>query len=1067
VGISSVRASILVGCFLATILIIWPAPPARAAPATDLVEFNIPAGNLTAALDRFAEQSGLQVVYDQPVTKSAQAKALTGHLSRRVALDQLLKGSGLVWSYVNDSTVVVRAQKANAADASKPTAADSEGPVSADVSVQSQRVTQKYDPTVNVDIPRTINDVQPYYIFDSETIEDSGASNVEDFLKQRLTMNTEVQSNNQLYGPTGYGPHGGNPLGNTSSIDLRGLGTNETLVLVDGHRVAGVNIQGTSEQPDVNGIPLAAIDRIEILPSSASAIYGGSAVGGVVNIILKKNYNGGDLRYSYENVSRGSAPIDTVDGTYGFSAEGGKTHVMISAHYSDAQPLLLQDRQGLVEQGINTILQNQPSVLLNPYGPFQGGNLPNIASASYDANGNPIPLTLRNGDPLNSTFASICPGISASSLTLTLNKCLLANAGKYNFALSPGVGSYGLQQPLGYSQRVESALLTARRDMTPWLEAFVEISVERNDGSSVYNPISDNAYYVSSSSPVNPFQQNVVLTIPSQLSAPLIANSTNRGMTLGLTAHLPKNWTIEGDYTWSQNRFENLFSVVDNDALIGDPNVIPPVAGVIGSGLLNPFVDTAAYPLKLRPYLVPQTYGSSSSLNDVALRGTGSIFQLPWGSQTLTIALEHRTEGFPTSTESQTYAISTYNDNSNIYFGQSQSTDSVYAETTVPLITNTNSIPGIRLLEVQLADRVERYTVDAGTSSEYELPGAAAYGFPGPTHTYFPSLDAAGQDPVPRSTSEYTSNNTTFGARYKPIDSITVRASIGTAFLPPTYTQLLPNPQVNPGGDFITDPKTGAMYSVNVIGGGNSGLQPEHDKNKDIGIIFQPADGALAALRLNLEYYNIVQYDAIVQLNGNEILSDPAFASRVTRSSLTGQITQINESLVNATEYQTNGWDLSADYRLSTPVGTFELVGASTLIEHERRQYSVNAPSYDYVGLVDAGGEVKTKSNGTLIWRNQNWKLGWTTTWFDSYQAGNSQAQGSSRVPSQIYHDLIASYSFGQRSGSILSNMMIQFGIKNIFNAAPPFDENFAPFYVSPIGSLLMRDFRLTIRKSF
>src|SRR5262249_47891111 len=132
----------------------------------------------------------------------------------------------------------------------------------------------------NVDLPRTIDDAQPYYIFDSKTIQQSGAANIEDFLKQRLTMDTAAWSNVQSATSN---------FGNTSAISLRGLATNETLVLVDGRRRAAVTLSTGPVQPDINGIPLSAIDRIEVLPSSASGIYGGNAIGGVVNIILKKD----------------------------------------------------------------------------------------------------------------------------------------------------------------------------------------------------------------------------------------------------------------------------------------------------------------------------------------------------------------------------------------------------------------------------------------------------------------------------------------------------------------------------------------------------------------------------------------------------------------------------------------------------------------------------------------------------------------------------------------------------------------------------------------------------------
>ena len=70
-----------------------------------------------------------------------------------------------------------------------------------------------------------------------------------------------------------------------SAINLRGLGTDETLILVDGRRMPGISLSGERLQPDINGIPLAAVERIEVLPSTAGGIYGGSAVGGVVNVI--------------------------------------------------------------------------------------------------------------------------------------------------------------------------------------------------------------------------------------------------------------------------------------------------------------------------------------------------------------------------------------------------------------------------------------------------------------------------------------------------------------------------------------------------------------------------------------------------------------------------------------------------------------------------------------------------------------------------------------------------------------------------------------------------------------
>src|SRR3984885_5323192 len=378
---------------LATLLLASSVLPTLAADLDQTITFSIPAGRLSDALIQFSRHSHIQVLSSGDRAVRAATPGLSGTYTVRAALDALLSPSHLKYRATSADTVILgkkgkavrgtmapvdalrRLLKASgltfvrAGDDSITIQAgtvDAEGPVAADVSVQSQRVIQVYTAGGNVDIPRTVDDVQPYYVFDSETIENSGAQNVEDFLKQYLTMNTVAYSNNQMYGPFAQnsGSTGGaiGLLGNTSTVNLRGLGHNETLILADGRRMSGVTFQGTSEQPDLNGIPMAAIDRIEVLPSGSGAICGGSAMGGVINIILKKNYNGGDFKYSYDNVTKGSSAINTVDGSYGFSLGDGKTRVMIAAHYSDSDPLLTGDRADLIERGLNTLLKNDPKI---------------------------------------------------------------------------------------------------------------------------------------------------------------------------------------------------------------------------------------------------------------------------------------------------------------------------------------------------------------------------------------------------------------------------------------------------------------------------------------------------------------------------------------------------------------------------------------------------------------------------------------------------------------------------------------------------------------------------------
>src|SRR3546814_14300606 len=114
-------------------------------------------------------------------------------------------------------------------------------------------------------------------VFDRTAIERAGAINLNDFLLKRLSSNTYATTTSQS----------GNILGDKSAINLRGLGENQTLILVDGRRLSSLSAGFSPGQPNLNGIPLAAVDRIEVLPTTASDIYGGSATGGGINGVLR------------------------------------------------------------------------------------------------------------------------------------------------------------------------------------------------------------------------------------------------------------------------------------------------------------------------------------------------------------------------------------------------------------------------------------------------------------------------------------------------------------------------------------------------------------------------------------------------------------------------------------------------------------------------------------------------------------------------------------------------------------------------------------------------------------
>jgi len=558
----------------------------------------------------------------------------------------------------------------------------------------------------NMDIPRTINDAQPYYIFGKEVIEQSGATNIEDLLKQRLTMNTIAQTNGQI--------SGSNTIGNVSSINLRGLGVDKTLILVNGRRVAGVSWATLDLPPDLNGIPMSAIDRIEVLPSSASGIYGGSAIGGVVNVILKKDYAGGEIRASYDNTWDSDSPTRRLSASYGLALEGGKTHVMLNASWSDSKPLVLQDRRAIYEKNLAMIDRNSPAWLGLSASSFLGA-LPNVTNNVGVFSGFtliPNNLVLKpafGGTAFSSGITHVPAGTSSSTPLATMVAGLVSRIGTLNTELPASTQApTGLLRPFGVSPEAKYFKAGINRQMTAKLELFADYSYSENNADSIFN-VAPNNVIVPSVSPHNPFTTNVRVRIPDATRSPQWTESTTRIFTVGAIAQLPWGWTGHLDYTWSKNEFAYSQYNRDNAAFNTD----------LRTGAFNPFVDSLQFPLNYQKYLFPVNFGGDSTLEDVALRGSGPLWSLPWGTPNLTFGLEHRIAANPDSATTSIFPITTANSFNRIIFSRKAVTDSGYAELTIPLVKK-DVLPLVHALELQLSGRAERFTVDTGTSTYYE-----------------------------------------------------------------------------------------------------------------------------------------------------------------------------------------------------------------------------------------------------------------------------------------------------------------------------------------------------------
>ena len=244
--------------------------PAQA--QTEQRRFDIAAQPLGDALRKYGDVSGRPIIYAAELVQGRRSKAIRGRMSSDAALTRLLAGTGLSVELV-DGTLVLRAGNG---DAEEPGSTETS---SSDTIIVTGSRIRGAGPVGS-----------PVVSIDRDAIEKSGFATVQQIL-QSLPQNFGGGSNETTTGATTRNGTGNDAtLG--SSINLRGLGTSSTLVLIDGSRPALGGVGGLFT--DISLIPMSAVERLEVLTDGASAIYGADAVAGVVNVRLRNRFEGAE-----------------------------------------------------------------------------------------------------------------------------------------------------------------------------------------------------------------------------------------------------------------------------------------------------------------------------------------------------------------------------------------------------------------------------------------------------------------------------------------------------------------------------------------------------------------------------------------------------------------------------------------------------------------------------------------------------------------------------------------------------------------------------------------------------
>lgn len=655
------------------------------------VELAIEQQSLADALNDWAKQTGLQLVSpSSELMNTKLAPRLKGSYSPQRALEELLRGSSLTYEWVSDRAVAIREKSPVLPAALHSGAADQKqmaAPVARFsgedlplVAANDQGARGPGSATGRRGETESIGEVEEIVVTGTHIAGSPGAGSrvitlTRDYIEKsgHGTVEGLLKTLPQNFGggvAQGQAPqladeNAGN-FNQGTAVNLRGLGADSTLVLVDGRRQPGSGISGSFV--DISSIPTSAIERIEILPDGASAIYGSDAVAGVVNFILRKDFDGAETQAQFGGADGGADQVQ-VSQLLGRSWANG--NALIGYQYDDRGNLQRSKRAFSASNDLTTL----------------GGSDYRLA---YSNPGNILdPVTLEPA-------FGIPTGQDGRSLQVS--------------DLLPGVVNYNSSSSaadlLG-EQEMHSAFLNATQRFGDGFELFASGRFATRTNSRLA-PAQTAMLTVPSSNPffVDPFGGSEAVLVAYNFSDDLgLTIGSGKVDTyvgaVGASIALPQDWQLSFSGTYGREKtvstgsnFPDTFSGALDSAL-ADPD--PATA-------FNPFGDGSNTPSNTLAAIRTENVNTANALSrsgNAIL--TGPLFNLGGGSTMLALGVDFRDEQIRTG-QSLT--------NSHMELGRE--VKAAFAEIALPLVTSGN-IPAVKQLALSLAGRYEDYS-DFGTT---------------------------------------------------------------------------------------------------------------------------------------------------------------------------------------------------------------------------------------------------------------------------------------------------------------------------------------------------------------
>ena len=859
----------------------------------------------------------------------------------------------------------------------------------------------------------------PVQSFNQKDIKKSGVSTVTDFIQQIPAM--------QGFSVAADSVGGGG--GGVTTASIHDIGSAYTLVLLNGRRIAPAN-SGTTI--DLNSIPLAAIERVEVLTDGASALYGSDAIAGVINFVLKKNQQGGDIEANYSQPTAGQAGGSRyIAATYGMGDLDTDGWNVLASYRRDEQDQIRSTDRDFSDTAFRKFSRNGTNYVYD-----------NTSTASVPAN---VTVAFRNP-----TGVAALPSVGFSPYLLANGNCPTLTVASIN-----NNGTTARNCTFDYVQTVEivpenkrdSLFLKGTKKLGDNWEAFTDIAYSRFDLTARIAPNTAPFTIVAGSPQFNQYvapylsatQLGRVNTVSGNYRA--FDWGTRDSQTITESKHAVAGiegefagWNINTALTWSQNSIDERY--------VGGYMKNAEFRNMLTNRLFDPFAPIGAQSEATQKLIDASIFNgsireASTTLKAADVRGSRELFALGGGAAQLALGADYREYHYQQDPSADAVNGVIYNFNAPAQYDMKRDNVGAFAEVLAPLT---------KQIEVTAALRYDSISaIDDGVRGR-----------------------KVGSD----------QSKTTYkvSARYQPMPELLFRGSYGTGFKAPDMLDLA-SPTVNAGftassyGCPIQDATLCRPGSTqyNVLSTGNENLRPETSKQFTVGMRFEPSPRFSAGLDL----WDVKIKDAVSAVSEQQAWADTAkfrnLYSTYTEPATGNTYWAFLRSSVNIGQAHNRGidWDLTGRQRFGFGTWTTTLNGTYMLKSDYTRPGTSNefTNSMNYFGINNAvtfrhivrlSSSLETgKLSNSLIANYRNGYVDAAAT-VRNLDTGLNVTGYRLDVPSFLTFDWQGRYAFTDA-------FTLRAGMKNIADRKPPLSlrassghqVGFDPRYADPLGRQL------------